>query len=261
MLVDLAAPLVEGFDSLRGMFEGLQKAVPLSLRVVAPAPMLSGSLRLPLLAYRKQFPNVKLTLMDRPSFAARKVMENDEADLGVIGVALGDEPLKQFHVRHLQRYPFQLICPKDHPLAKLAKIRLLDLVKEPLLLSSPESSSHRQIRHVFAQAGLAEKMNVTMTATDRALLLGYVGMGLGVAIGTGSNTATLGKPLPGEIETVHRDLSGVFEYEEVVLIQRKGRFEFPHVQAFREIVTSALHHLPAVEAVSFGAHFKSRLRR
>jgi DNA-binding transcriptional LysR family regulator len=239
-LVDLAAPLVEGFDSLRSAFEETKQTAPLNLRVVAPAPMLSGTLREPLIRYRKQFPNVNLALMDRPSFAARQVMEKKEADLGVIGIARGDEPLKLFHVHNLTAYPFQLICPNDHPLLKLKKIRLADLVRHPLLLSAADSSSHRQVRHAFAERGLAEKMNVTMTATDRNLLVGYVQMGLGVAIVTGANTAALTHTEPNELEIVRRDVSELFGQEKVVLIQRKGRFELPHIKAFREALVEAL---------------------
>jgi DNA-binding transcriptional LysR family regulator len=238
-LVDLAAPLVEGFDSLRSAFEETKQTAPLNLRVVAPAPMLSGTLREPLIRYRKQFPNVNLTLMDRPSFAARLVMEKKEADLGIIGIARGDEPLKLFHVHNLTAYPFQLICPKDHPLLKLKKIRLSDLVRHPLLLSAADSSSHRQIRHAFSERGMAEKMNVTMTATDRDLLLGYVQMGLGVAIVTGANTAALTQAQPSEVEIVRSDVSELFGQEKVVLIQRKGRFELPHVKAFRDATVEA----------------------
>jgi DNA-binding transcriptional LysR family regulator len=238
-LVDLAAPLVEGFDSLRSAFEETRQTAPLNLRVVAPAPMLSGTLREPLIRYRKQFPNVNLTLMDRPSFAARQVMEKKEADLGVIGIARGDEPLKLFHIHNLTAYPFQLICPKDHPLLKLKKIRLSDIVRHPLLLSAADSSSHRQVRHAFAERGLAEKMNVAMTATDRNLLVGYVQMGLGVAIVTGANTAALTQAQPSEIEIVRRDVVELFGQEKVVLIQRKGRFELPHVNAFRNATVEA----------------------
>lgn len=238
-LVDLAAPLVEGFDSLRSAFEETRQTAPLNLRVVAPAPMLSGTLREPLIRYRKQFPNVNLTLMDRPSFAARQVMEKKEADLGIIGIARGDEPLKLFHVHNLTAYPFQLICPKEHPLLKLKKIRLSDLVRHPLLLSAADSSSHRQIRHAFAERGMAEKMNVKMTATDRNLLLGYVQMDLGVAIVTGANTAALTHAQPSEVEIVRSDVSELFGQEKVVLIQRKGRFELPHVKAFRDAAVEA----------------------
>lgn len=240
MLVDLAAPLVESFDSLRELFADRHRTTPRTLTVVAPAPMLSGALRKPVIQYRKTFPEVKLTLIDRPSQAARQVMENNEADVAVIGVAQGDQPLPQFQSWALSSYPFHLICPQTHPLARARKVTLPDLVKHPLVLSAEDSSSHRQIRHVFEQAGLAERMNVTMTATNRALLLSYVAIGFGIAIGTSAASLKLPKAAAGETELIMRDVSGLFGREQVYFIQRKGRHELPHVRAFRERVLAAV---------------------
>ena len=240
MLVDLAAPLVEGFDSLRSLFEDRHRRTPRTLTVVAPAPMLSGALRKPVIDYRKQHPTVKLTLLDRPSFAARKVIENEEADLAIIGLAKGDEPMPQFQSWPLVRYPFYLICPKDHPLATAARLKLSDIIKHPLVLSAEDSSSHRQIRHIFTKAGLSDRMNVTMTATNRALLLSYVSIGFGIAIGTSAASVKFPKAAAGENELMIRDATSLFGHEEVVLIQRKGRHELPHVRAFRDLALKAM---------------------
>jgi DNA-binding transcriptional LysR family regulator len=240
MLVDLAAPLVESFDSLREIFADRHRTTARMLTVVAPAPMLSGALRKPIIQYRKAHPTVKLTLIDRPSHAARQVIENDEADIAVIGIAKGDDPLPQFQSWPLARYPFHLICQKTHPLATARRITLADLVKQPLVLSAEDSSSHRQIRHIFEQANLAERMNVTMTATNRALLLSYVAIGFGIAIGTSAQAAKLPKPAAGEAELTMRDITNLFGHEEVVLLQRKGRHELPHVKAFREMVVKGM---------------------
>jgi DNA-binding transcriptional LysR family regulator len=153
---------------VRVVFADRHRTTPRTLTIVAPAPMLSGALRKPIIQYRKAHPNVKLTLIDRPSHAAREVLENDEANIAVIGIAKGDDPLPQFQACPLASYPFHLICQKTHPLTTARRITLADLVKQPLVLSAEDSSSHRQIRHIFEQANLAERMNVTMTATNRA---------------------------------------------------------------------------------------------
>ena len=197
-LIDLAAPLVESFDSLREVFEDRHRNTPRTLTVVAPAPMLSGALRTPIIRYRKAHPQVKLTLIDRPSNAARAVLENNEAEIGVIGLAEGDDPTPQFQAWPIASYPFYLVCQSHLPLAKARKITLADLIKHPLVLSAEDSSSHRQIRHVFEEAGLATRMNVTMTATNRALLLSYVAIGFGIAIGTSAASIKLPKPAAGE---------------------------------------------------------------
>ena len=183
---------------------------------------------------------MNLTLIDRPSQMARELIEAGGADIAIIGIAQGDDPLPQFHVWPLASYPFQLICPHDHPLATTRRITLADIVRHPLVLSVEQSSSHRQIRHIFTQAGLGGRMNVTTTATNRALLLDYVAIRLGITICTSANDAKLPRPGPGECELTMRNLTTLFGHEEVFFVQRKGRFEPPHVKAFRELVVKGM---------------------
>lgn len=109
-----------------------------------------------------------------------------------------------------------------------------DIVRHPLVLSVEQSSSHRQIRHILTQEGLGRRMNVTTTATNRVLLLDYVG------IRTRTNDAKLPRPGPGECELTMRNLTTLFGHTEVFLLQRKGRHELPHVKTFREIMVKAL---------------------
>jgi DNA-binding transcriptional LysR family regulator len=239
-LVDLATPLVDGFDSLRGIFADRHRTTPRALTIVAPAPMLHGALRKPIVTYRKKFPAINLTLIDRPSQIARELIEAGGADIAIIGIAQGDEPLTQFHTWLLGSYPFQLICPHDHPLASARRISLADIVRHPLVLSVEQSSSHRQIQHIFAQAGLGGRMKVTTTATSRALLLDYVAIRLGITICTSANDAKLPRPGSGECELTMRDLTALFGREEVFLLQRKSRYELPHIRAFREMVLTAM---------------------
>jgi DNA-binding transcriptional LysR family regulator len=239
-LVDLATPLVDGFDSLREIFSDRHRTTPRTLTIVAPAPMLHGALRKPIATYRKKFPAINLTLIDRPSQIARELIEGGGADIAIIGIAQGEEPLTQFRVWPLANYPFQLICPHDHPLATARRLTLEDIVQHPLVLSVEESSSHRQIRHIIAQAGLAARMKVSTTATSRALLLDYVAIRLGVTICTSANDAKLPRPGAGECELTMRNLTALFGHEEVSLLQRKSRYELPHVRAFRELVVTAM---------------------
>jgi DNA-binding transcriptional LysR family regulator len=238
-LVNLAAPLVEAFDGLKEMFEDKRSTAVRTLTVVAPAALLSGALRRPIMLYRQHHPNVKLVLVDRASLLARHIIEEDGADLAVMGMATGDEPMPQFQCLPLARYAFHLMCPQGHPLATARRITLANLVREPLVLAPQEGSSHRQIRHVFAQAGLVDRMNVIMTATNRALLLNYVAIGFGIAIGTSAASVKPPKRGTGESEIAVREISSLFGHEEVFLVQRKGRFEPEHVRVFRELVQQA----------------------
>lgn len=239
LLVELAAPLVEGFESLKAVFADRQKHSPRTLRLVAPASMLHGALRKPVAAFRRKHPEVRLTIIDQPSYAARELLEEGGADIGIIGIACDDSPMQQHHTWLLARYPFHLISPVDHPLATMKRLTLAEIVKTPLVLAGEASSSHRQIRQVFEKAGLAARMNVTTTATNRALLLDYVAIRLGITICTSAADTKLPRPGPGECELAQRDVSDLFGHEEVFIVQRKGRHELPHVRAFREAVTAA----------------------
>jgi hypothetical protein len=83
-------------------------------------------------------------------------------------------------------------------------------------------------------------MKVTTTATNRALLLDYVAIRLGITICTGANDSKLPRPGPGECELTMRNLAALFGHEEVVLVQRKNRHELPHLRAFRELVLTGM---------------------
>jgi molybdate transport repressor ModE-like protein len=240
LLVDIAAPLVEGFDSLREVFTDRHRKQPRSLSIVAPAAMFSGPLRSRVIHYRKKHPEVRVRLIDRPSYTAREMMEADEADVAIMGIASGDDSLPQMQLTALVRYPFHVIYPEGHPLADKQRLTLADLVKHPLVLSGHASCSHRQIRHTFTQAGLVERLNVAMTATNPSLLLSYVSAGLGICIGTNASSMKLPRPLPGEPALIMRDATHLFGHEEVFFVQRKGRFEPPHVKAFRELVVKGM---------------------
>ncbi|MGC3944865.1 MAG: LysR family transcriptional regulator [Chryseolinea sp.] len=223
MLVDLAAPLVESFDGLRAMFQDRREGMARTLTVVAPTTMLSGPLRKPVILFRRNHPNVKLVLLDRSSYLARKVIEADEADVAVMGIATGDEPMPQYQCLPLARYAFHLMCPKGHPLLDTRKPTLASIVNEPLVLAPEESSSHRQVRRIFTQAGLVDKMHVIMTATNRTLQLSYVSIGFGIAISTSAASLKPPRSAIGEKEVIARDVSSLFGHEEVFFVQRKGR--------------------------------------
>lgn len=238
-LVDLAAPLVEAFDGLRAMFEERRGTAARTLTVVAPAAMLTGALRRPIVRYRQHHPHVKLVLLDRPAMLARQVIEQDGADLAILGMGAEDGSMPQFQCLPLARHAFHLMCPADHALARARKITLAAIVREPLVLAPEESSSHRQIRQAFVKAGLADRMNVIMTATNRLLLLNYVAIGFGIAIGTSAASIKPPKREAGEAEIVVREVTDLFGHEEVFLVQRRGRFEPAHVRAFRELVQKA----------------------
>jgi DNA-binding transcriptional LysR family regulator len=242
LLVEMAEPMVESFLSLRAVFDDRQGKAPRELTVAAPAGVLNDALPEPVTGYRRQFPNVGLRLMERPSRGALAALLAGQADIAIIGVTATAEVPASMSLHRLARYPIHLLCPKDHVLAAAKKLTVKQIAHHPLVLSSEDTSDRAQVDLTFAKAGVLNQLNIAISASRVPMITKYVAMGFGVAL-----------LAPGEIEppsTIHgqpsliwRDVSALFGHEELVLLQRKGRFELPHVRVFREMVERSFETL------------------
>jgi len=239
-LVDLAAPLVEGFDSLKKVFSDQHGKAERHLRMAAPAAVLNSTLRHIIAAYRHTHPQVHLSLIDAPSRIAWQLLETEKADLAIVGAPEGVPLPSRFQVELLVKYPFEVVCLESHPFAKIKAPKLRDILKHPLILASEDSSSRMQFDHLVAKAGLIDRVNVIMTAGNVPSILNYVALGMGVAILTRPATEALAVPTDVKARLIYRDVSACLGHDQVVLLHPKGRHELAHVRAFREMVVKGL---------------------
>jgi molybdate transport repressor ModE-like protein len=239
-LVDLAAPLVEGFDSLKKVFNDQHGKAERHLRMAAPAAVLNSALRHIIAAYRQTHPQVHLSLIDAPSRIAWQLLETEKADLAIVGAPEGVPLPLRFQAELLVKYPFEVVCLESHPFAKIKAPKLRDILKHPLILAGEDSSSRIQFDHLVAKAGLIDRVNVIMTAGNVPSILNYVALGMGVAILTRPATEALAVPTDVKARLIHRDVSACLGHDHVVLLHPKGRHELAHVRAFREMVVNGL---------------------
>lgn len=239
-LVDLAAPLVEGFDSLKKVFNDQHGKAERHLRMAAPATVLNSTLRHIIADYRRMHPQVRLSLIDAPSRIAWQLLEEDKADLAITGAPEGVPLPSRFEAVPLVKYPFEVVCDMSHPFAEIKAPKLRDILKQPLILAGEDSSSRMQFDHLVAKAGLSDRVNVIMTAGNVPSILNYVALGMGVAVLTRPATEAL--PVASEVKTcsLFRDVSQFLGCDQVVLLHPKGRHELAHVRAFREMVVKGL---------------------
>jgi DNA-binding transcriptional LysR family regulator len=237
-LVEMSQPLVESFISLRSVFADRNSKTPRKLTVAAPAGVLSDALPEPVTRYRRKFPHVELRLMDRPSRAAISAVLAGEAEIAIAGLSKNDQLSPVLSARSLTRYPIHLLCPTDHVLATVKRITVKRIAQYPLILSSEDTSDRAQVDLTFARAGVLDQLNVAISATRLPLITGYVALGFGVAL-LAPGMAKPPKARRGRTTIIWRDVSNLFGHEDLVLLQRKGRFELPHVKAFRELVEAA----------------------
>lgn len=245
-LVDLSAPLVEGFESLKAVFLDRQKRLIRQLTVATTASLVAHELREPLKTYRQLHPEVHLTIIDQPSAAGRSIFLKGKADVALIGELAGTIPDAKFEATPLTTYPFMLICPLHHPLLAQKRMALRNLVRYPLVLSGEGTNSRVRVGDVFQRAGLESQLKIAMTASSITVLVNYVGLGFGISIASVSpailKDVRAGKDDYAGLE--FRDLTQLFGEEQVILLSRRGRLELPHVKAFREILL-ANHGTPA----------------
>ncbi len=235
-LVDLARPLVAGFNSLHEAFASRTNSCPKRLVLASALQLLKNELREPLAEYRRRHPEVRLIIIDRPSTKARQALEDGEADIAVVGL-LGSLPGASLVATRLTAYPFVLLAPADHPLLDASRLTVRAIAKYPLVLPSVVANSRSRIDEVFRQAGFADKLNVVADGSNFDLLLDLVVQGFGVSV-------VLASPLilkrltndPHNTPVVVRDLTRLFGEEAIVLLRRAGRFEPLHHRVFAELV-------------------------
>jgi molybdate transport repressor ModE-like protein len=234
LLVEIVAPLVTSFNSIKTAFQDRRGQLVRHLTVVTTASLLALELKLPVQEYLRRFPNVHLTLMDRPSLAGMTLLEEGLADLGVLG-HLEEEPRHPLmEYEPLLAYPFVLACRPDHELAKRRTIRLTDILRYPLVLAAEGSRSRTRFDRVLREHGLLLKRRIALDTTNGALLTHYVELGLGISV------VPLSTQHPSYRSLHVRSVRHWFGDEPVMIIRRKGEPELSHVAAFREIVHEAL---------------------
>lgn len=237
--VELAAPLVAGFNSLHEAFASRTGSVPKRLVLASTLQLLKNELRQPLAEYRRLHPDVRLTIIDRPSAQARQTLEAGEADIAVVGV-LGSLPGASLVATRLTAYPFVLLAPAGHPLARTNRLTVRAIARYPLVLPSVAANSRSRVDEVFRRAGVADQLNIVADGSNFDLLLDLVTQGFGVSVVSVSPfiLKKLMKP-DRKRSVVVRNLVRLCGEETIVLLRRAGRFEPPHHRAFSELVHQA----------------------
>lgn len=238
LLLNMAAPLVKGFDELVQTFSEPPEQVQKLLSLAAPNMTLTNELPLPLDRFRRDHPDVELRLIDRGSAACIEMVEKGEVDMAVAG-RLDDSPLPTLRTERVGRYPFVFICRDDHDLAGAARLSLKTIARHPFVVPGVGTNARRRFDEVFEASGLRAGLQVVLEANTKELLLGYVQMGFGVAVVSMSPVAIKRLAADGRSRLVFHDLSRLFGHESIGLFIRRARFQPPHEKAFCDLLLEA----------------------
>jgi len=207
--------------------------------VVATTPsLLSNELRMVVARYRRDFPEVRLSFLERPSREVFPLLLEGEADVAILGLADEVPRLPNCEYHHWLDYPFVVMYPDGHAFGRRKTLDFRALSEQPLLLPNPSTNSRLRVDHCFAAAGVGE-VKAVIESANALVLAGYVRMGLGVAL-TSISPLLLRDLERGEGERVAwRDVSPLVGSDSVYVVRRMGRFLPQHVADFRDRVLEA----------------------
>ncbi len=202
------------------------------LQVAAPFTTLFHLLPNLFQDYRRQFPQVQLTILDRPQESVLQLVKNGTVDFGFAreSIVPGD-----LHARRWQRLQTVLMVPPDHPLADADRVSLADIARYPLIVppASLTYSGRRTLEEHFAKLGLT--CRVAMESANVELSYRYVELGLGLAFATlaGDASAWGHRPL------VFIPLDEYFPADYLAIIMRPDKTLTSYKTAFLNLLLDA----------------------
>ena len=123
-ILDKYDSLTEELNEVKGLQIG-------HLRIAAPFTTLYHLFPSVLNNYIKQFPNVELTILDRPQQSVLDLVRNGDIDFGFVAESNVPKDLKSVRWKKVRTV---VMTPAGHPLSQAKRVTLIRLAKYPLIL-------------------------------------------------------------------------------------------------------------------------------
>lgn len=199
------------------------------LRLAAPFTTLYHMFRELLPAYAARFPQVQLTILDRPQ---ERVIESVKAGDIDFGLALESAVPGGLAVRRWRRVEKVLLAPLGHPLAGSKSPTIEEIARYPLILPPPglKSGGRRILEDHFRRLGLDYRLIMESSNVELSSL--YVEMGLGISFAT----VVTDFPLAEKRRLAFIPLSRYFPPDYLALVRRQDKVLASHKEAFVEML-------------------------
>lgn len=228
-LLEFAEATLAGFDRLKEDLHELLGRPRGRLRLAAPFTTLYHLLPDLVKEYATRFPQVELTIWDRPQREVISLVQRGEVDFGLALASLVPKNLTTIPWRRVRT---ALMVPHGHPLTRTRKVSLAALARYPLILPPPSLgyAGRARLEDMFRREGLdyrviMESANVELTAL-------YVEMGLGLGFATVSGDLS---PLVSR-KLAFLPLDHYFRPDHLALMARSDKDLASYKQAFRKLL-------------------------
>lgn len=228
ILLDLVAPLMDGFDTLKERFdEARGQARTGTVRIATHTSVMTNLLPAAVKTFKKKYPEWNVSILNRSREDIVKAVMSGEVDMGI--TSLKSVP-RSVDYEVFARFRRLVVAPKGHPLGRKKETGPRDIARYPLILPPKGTNTREIIDRVFGQEGIS--YTVAVEATGRMAAREYVGQGLGVSI---LNEFYLSKD--DMKRYLVRDVSNTFGTAERGILTRKKRYLPAPVREFIGMLT------------------------
>lgn len=228
-LLRFSEAILEKYEHLQEEMNAIKGEQKGHLRLAAPFTTLYHLFRELLPAYIRRFPQVQLSILDRPQERVIELVRSGDLDLGL---ALESTSPRDLALKRWQKVEKVLLTPQGHPLAGLKRVTMEEIAKYPLILPPQglKFTGRRVLEDHFRKLGV--DYHVIMESSNVELSSLYVEMGLGISFATVASFL----PVPEKRNLAFIPLDHYFPPDYIAVIMKKGKVLAPHKQAFLEML-------------------------
>ena len=199
--------LLEDIGNLKGLHKG-------RLSIAAPFTTLSQLLPPKIELFIQRYPQIELSLFDRPQNNVLEMIHDGEVDLGITLESAVPSNLEKIRWKKVETV---MMIPVGHPLLDVTEVSLDHISQYPLILPPKGSTPRKKLERYFDESGLTYR--VIMESSNIELSAVYVEMGLGISF------ATIVSDLPAFAQRDFRFISmgHYFDVDYLSLVFRKDK--------------------------------------
>lgn len=221
--------VLDNYETLQEELAEINQLPHGRLQIAAPFTTLFHLLPDILQEYRHQFPQVQLTILDRPQESVLQLVKTGAIDFGFVreSVVPGD-----LQARRWQQVRTVLMTPPDHPLARSGNVSLEEIARYPLIVppAGLKFSGRRVLEELFAKLGVSYR--IAMESANVELSYRYVELGLGLSFATLAGDLALWR---------HRHLAFIpldeyFPPDYLAVVMRPGKTLISYKSAFLNLL-------------------------
>jgi DNA-binding transcriptional LysR family regulator len=141
--------------------------------------------------FRKAAPGIHVRISTMNELEVEETLRNDpEVSMGVVAPY---EPSPDLDYHELFAMSWSLITPPRHPLAGRRRVRLQDLVDQPLIIYERGSTGRQHILDAFHESRLSPHVALETTSTETIVSMVEAGLGISIVPLLPSGAVTRGR--------------------------------------------------------------------